>query len=60
MERAIKQCSKCDYDLRETVKEQAPTCVVGKCKCPQCGSDEAVHFMYVDERNIQGVGDANT
>ncbi len=51
MERKIKECYECGYSLTEEVKEVAEKCVVGETICPRCGK-RAVHFLYVDERNL--------
>jgi len=52
--RVVKSCIECGYELRETVNKQAVKSISRACECPQCGSP-ALHNLYVDERNLPDV-----
>lgn len=57
MQRKIKECYKCGYSLVENINIKEPLeCIATVTNCPKC-NEEAVHFLYVDEHNVQRVSD---
>lgn len=52
VERIVKYCPHCGYELRETVDVVGMELFLDKCQCPQCSCPDCVVTMYVDLRNL--------
>jgi hypothetical protein len=51
-ERILKYCSKCAYELRESVSVNHNIFFTDYCVCPQCQHPRCTSTMYVDENNL--------